>query len=65
MFFFTSTNRRYREKQKKTTKKVLLAQKGQIFFYKRKGLGIDILLIEEVVVVYHAVNEFADSDENY
>ena len=67
MVFFTSTNGRYREKQKKKQKKKLLpAHKGQIFFYnQRKGLGLDILLIEEVVVVYHAVNEFADSDENY
>ena len=67
MVFFTSTNGRYREKQnKKQKKKLLPAHKDQIFFYnQRKGLGLDILLIEEVVVVYHAVNEFADSDENY
>lgn len=65
MFFFTSTNRRYREKQKKNNKKSITCSEGSNIFLQRKGLGIDILLIEEVVLVYHAVNEFADSDENY
>ena len=57
-FFFTSTNRRYREKQKKkNNKKIITCSEGSNIFLQRKGLGIDILLIEEVVVVYHAVNE--------
>ena len=39
----------------KKTKRLLLAQKGQIFF-QRKGFNLDILLIEQVILVYNAVN---------
>lgn len=44
------------------TERILLAQKGQIFF-QRKGFNLDILLIEQVILVYNAVNEFAASDK--
>ena len=46
------------------TERILLAQKGQIFF-QRKGFNLDILLIEQVILVYKAVNEFAASDKKY
>ena len=44
------------------TERILLAQKGQIFF-QRKGFNLDILLIEQVILVYNAVNEFTASDK--
>ena len=44
------------------TKRILLAQKGQIFF-QRKGFNLDILLIEQVISVYNPVNEFAACDK--
>ena len=44
------------------TERILLAQKGQIFF-QRKGFNLDILLIEQVISVYNAVNEFAACDK--
>ena len=50
--------RQIEEKQKR----LLLAQKGQIFF-QRKAFNLDILLIEQVILVYNAVNEFAASDK--
>ena len=56
--FFTISHETNRIK----TKRMLLAQKGQIFF-QRKGFNIDILLIEQVISVYNAVNEFAACDK--
>ena len=50
--------RQIEEKQKR----LLLAQKDQIFF-QRKGFNLDILLIEQVILVDNAVNEFAASDK--
>ena len=49
-------------RQIEKTKRLLLAPKGQIFF-QSKGFNLDILLIEQVILVYNAVNEFAASDK--
>ena len=57
--FFTISHETNR---KKKTKRLLLAQKGQIFF-QRKGFNLDILLIEQVISVYNAVNKFTACDK--
>ena len=49
-------------RQIEKTKRLLLAPKGQILF-QSKGFNLDILLIEQVILVYNAVNEFAASDK--
>ena len=58
VFLPQSLMRQIEEKQKR----LLLAQKNQIFF-QRKGFNLDILLIEQVILVDNAVNEFAASDK--
>ena len=50
------------EKKIKETKHYFLLRRIKQFL-QRKGLNFDVMLISQVVVVYNAVNESADSDK--
>ena len=49
-------------RQIEKNKKIITCSEGSNIF-QRKGFNLDILLIEQVILVYNAVNEFAASDK--
>ena len=49
-------------RQIEKNKKIITCSEGPKIFL-RKGFNLDILLIEQVILVYNAVNEFAASDK--